>query len=372
MKIILVANTDWYLFNFRTSLARFLREQDFEVVLVSPTGKFAPQLQNSGFRWIPWQVGRQSLSPWKELTSFIKLVQIYQKEKPDLVHHFTIKPVLYGSLAAQITRVRGIVNAITGLGYVFLSHEAKARWIQRGVRLFYRQIFSRPHCAAIFENDTDRQRFIQDRLVPASQTWLIEGVGVDPEYYSPVPEQEGKPLVILPARMLWDKGVGTLVEAARILYPQQKARVALVGEPDPGNPSNIDAATLESWVREGVVEWWGWQQDMRAVYQASHIVTLPSMGEGIPTALLEAASCARPIVASDTSGCRDVVLHGVNGLLVPRNDPPALAAALEQLVCDPELRGRMGRAGRQMVLERFTNVQINEKTLAVYLHALSG
>ena len=166
--------------------------------------------------------------------------------------------------------------------------------------------------------------------------------------------------------MLWDKGVGVLVEAARLLHMKNEVRVALVGEPDPGNPATIPVEQLHSWVNEGVVEWWGWREDMRAVFRSCHIVTLPSMGEGIPTVLLEAAACARPIVTTNTPGCKDVVQHGINGLVVPPNDPEALAEALQRLILDPGLRGRMGAAGRQIVLEKYTNDRVNAANLAVY------
>jgi glycosyltransferase involved in cell wall biosynthesis len=166
--------------------------------------------------------------------------------------------------------------------------------------------------------------------------------------------------------MLWDKGVGVLVEAARLLQDQIQARFALIGEPDPGNPANIPRTTLEGWTAEGIVEWWGWQEDMKAAYAASHIVTLPSMGEGVPTVLLEAAACGRPIVTTDTPGCRDVVADGVSGLIVPPNDPHALAAALHELLIDPSLRGRMGNAGRQLVLNGYTQGQVNQANFEVY------
>jgi glycosyltransferase involved in cell wall biosynthesis len=366
-KILLVANTDWYLFNFRLSLAEYLRAQGYEVGLVSPVGEYSSKLTEAGFDWHPWHVGRQTTAPWSEAVSLFKLTRIYLKYKPDLVHHFTAKPVLYGSISARLARVKFVVNAITGLGYLFLREEAKARLLRRVVKYFFHLGLNRGQGAVIFENETDRQFFISEGLVNAERTCLIEGVGVDPERFHPHPEPEGYPIVILPARMLWDKGVGVLVEAARALKQEGvQARFVLVGEPDPGNPASIDDQTIQEWVEEKLVEWWGWQQDMSKVYSASSIVVLPSFGEGVPTVLLEAAASGRAIVTTDVPGCRDVVEHGVNGLLAPPHDEQALAQALGELIANPDMRVKMGAAGRQRVLERYTNSKINAATEGLY------
>jgi glycosyltransferase involved in cell wall biosynthesis len=365
-KVILAANTDWYLYNFRLSLARYLREHGLEVVLVSPPGRYAEHLHSSGFRWLPWQLGRQTLAPWTEAKAFLQLQHIYRQEKPDLAHHFTVKPVLYGTLAARRLRIPAVVNSITGLGYVFLSNELKARLLRVIITAAYRLAFRHPNHAAIFENEADRQAFLRLGLLPAERGVVIEGVGVDAERFSPVPEPNGTPLVVLPARMLWDKGVGTLVEAARLLRPRLDVRIALVGEPDPGNPANIDESHLRAWMQEGLVEWWGWQANMPDVFAKSTLVTLPSLGEGVPTVLLEAAASGRAIVATDVPGCREVVKQGLNGLLVPPQDAPALADALYQLLTDAQLRGRMGAAGRQMILDKFTSARIDPATFEVY------
>ena len=316
--------------------------------------------------WLPWQLGRQTLAPWTEAKAFLALQRIYRQEKPQLVHHFTVKPVLYGTLAARRLHIPAVVNSITGLGYVFLSQEVKARLLRVIVTTAYRKAFKHPNHTAIFENEADRQVFLGLGLLPADHAIVIEGVGVDAERFMPTPEPDGTPLVVLPSRMLWDKGVGSLVEAARLLRPRISVRIALVGEPDPGNPANIDENKLRAWTQEGLVEWWGWQADMPAVFAKSTLVTLPSLGEGVPTVLLEAAASGRAIVATDVPGCREVVKHGINGLLVPPHDAPALAEALYQLLTDPSMRGRMGAAGRQMILDRFTTARVNPATYEVY------
>jgi glycosyltransferase involved in cell wall biosynthesis len=219
----------------------------------------------------------------------------------------------------------------------------------------------------IFENDNDRATFINHGLITLNNTNVIQGVGVDAEYYQPSAKPLNEvPLVVFPARMLYDKGLGTLINAARILKRKIRLRIALVGDLDPGNPSSVEEKTIKSWEKEGLVEWWGFNEDMLSVYQRSNIVVLPSFGEGLPTVLIEAAACARPIVATDVAGCRDVVIHNVNGLLVPVDHAESLAIALETLLRQPEMCVLMGEAGRKMVLEKFTDKIINNKTLLVY------
>lgn len=366
MKILLVANTDWFLYQYRLSLAKFLRERGLDVVFVSPGGKFAPYIVAKGFRWVEWQVGRKSVNPMGELDAILSLARIFRKENPSLVHLHTIKPVLYGSLAAVLAGVRAVVRSITGRGYVFVSQDQQARRLRPLVNSLYRCLLSRKNGAAIFENEADRQFFLELRLIGEKTAYLIEGVGVDTDFYHPLPEPQGTPVILLASRLLWDKGVGTLVEAARLLHQRTKVRVALAGVPDEGNPSSIPAEVLRGWNEEKVIEWWGWQEDMRIAYAASHIVSLPSQGEGLPTTLLEAAACGRPLVATDVPGCRDVVQDGVNGVLVPPGDACSLADALERLILDRELRIRMGKAGRLLAETRFSDRSINAQTLDIY------
>lgn len=372
MKTLMVANTDWYLYNFKLSLAKAERDAGFEVVMVSPPGEYVVRLAEHGFRHIPWKVGRQTIAPWKELHSITSLSRIYWAEKPDLVQHFTIKPVLYGAFATRLSGVRRQLNSITGRGYVFLADEPKAKLIRLVVRQLYRLALNGQDVMVIFENEGDQQYFIKEKLIAGDKTRLIEGVGVDTDYFTPAPEPEGIPVVVYAGRLLWDKGVGELIEAARQVRSKTPLKVLLAGEPDPGNPSSIEPEVINSWVAEGIVEWCGFQEDVKAVYHRSHVVALPTYGEGVPTVLLEAAACARAIVASDVPGCRVVVEHGVNGLLVPVEDSGALAEALHRLISNSELRRQMGAAGRERALRLFTKQRINQATIALIREMFAG
>jgi glycosyltransferase involved in cell wall biosynthesis len=366
MKAILVANTDWYLYNFRLSLVDQLQQVGYEVVMVSPPGKYSMMLRESGFQWVSWNVKRKSLSPVGEIRAILSLARIYTSLKADIVHHSTMKPVLYGSLAARLLGNIKVVNSVTGLGYVWMSSNRQIRLLRPLVKILFRVALSGENNRIIFENEQDQAFFIRENHVSPEKTHVIPGVGVNSDRFLPSPEPDGKPVILFPARILWDKGVGTLVEAARILKKSHDAQVVLVGESDPGNPTSVEENVIKQWEKEGVIEYWGWKDDMARVYQECHIVVLPSFYEGVPTALLEAASCGRPIVASDIPGCRTIVMDGINGFLVPVNDVQELANALIKLVSDRNLRMVMGAAGRNFILEKFTTQNINQHTIQVY------
>lgn len=319
-----------------------------------------------------WRLNRRSMNPLREMIALLNLWDIYRLEKPDLVHHLTVKPVLYGSLAAEFVGVPAVVNAITGLGYLFLNDRWLTRQVRKFVKKLYRWVLSRPNSVVIFENDTNRQQFIEEGLALKEQSYLIEGVGVDVERFLPQPEPDGVPVALFPARLLKEKGIYTLVEAARILKTERPIRFWLAGDVDEGNPGSVTPAEVRRWVEEGLVEWLGWQADMPAVYAQSNLVALPSWGEGIPTALLEAGACARAVVTTDAPGCRDVIEDGFNGRLVAVEDARGLAEAISWLISNPAERHRMGGNARQRVVERFSDQTVNQKTWDVYWTAQSA
>jgi len=365
VKILLFANTDWYLFNFRLALAEALRTEGHQVVLVSPPGSYAPRLQELGFRWLRFPLSRRGMNPFTELSTIARLAWLYGHEKPDVVHHFTVKCVLYGSLIAHLLGIETI-NSVTGLGYVFTEREGQRGWLAGLVRGFYRLALRGTF--VIFQNPDDQAVFIHSSLVEPGRTALIRGSGVNIERFSPRPEPEATPLIILPGRMLQDKGVEDFVHAARLLHAEGiRARYALIGDSDPENPSSIPPSRLNGWQQEGVIEWWGWRENMEEVYAHASIVCLPSYyGEGVPKTLIEAAACGRAIVASDMPGCREVVRDGENGYLVPPHNPRAVAEALRRLISDPSRRIQMGIRGREIAVNEFSASRVISETLAVY------
>ncbi len=368
MKIALVANTDWYLYRFRQAQAHFLRARGAQVVLISPPGEYVQALQRAGFRWLPLPLTRTGMNPLAEIGAILALARLYRRERPQLVHHFTIKCVLYGSLAAWLAGVPCVINGVTGLGYVFGQGGLGRRALRWLAETWYRLALARTQ--AVFDNEEDRQFFIRSRLTAPERSHVVRSAGVDIETYRPQAEPPGAPLIVFAGRMLWDKGIRELVEASRLLRQQGvSARIALVGRPDPGNPASIPEEQLQAWHAEGMVEYWGWRSDMESVLAEAHIFCLPSYREGLPTTIIEAAACGRPVVATDVPGCRHAVRHGETGLLVPVRDAPALAAALKTLITDPDLRRRMGAAGRKMVEAEFSTTRVNEETLRIYAQA---
>lgn len=372
MKVLLFANTDWYLWNFRRPLALALRNRGHEVLLLSPDGPYGARLTALGLRWQPVPMRRQSLNPLRELGLLLHLVRLIRRERPDIVHGFTIKCAVYGSLAARVAGVNGRVNSVAGMGYVFISNSLKARLLRPIVRGLLRLALGGKGARLILQNPDDVALFKQARLVDPAHIRLIAGSGVDCGKFHPEGDRPAGPLrVLLPARLLWDKGLAEYVEAARQLRAQGRSiRFLLAGEPDPGNPASVPEATVRAWVEEGLLEWLGHVEDMPALYRSVHVVCLPSYREGLPKGLIEAAASGCALVTTDVPGCREVVSGKGDGLRVPVRDAAALAVAIATLDDDRALVRELGQAAREKALREFEVGQVNERTLAVYAELL--
>lgn len=369
MKIVMFANTEWYLYNFRRSLALALRDAGYEVLLVSPPGPYGEKLRELGFRWIPAPMARRSLNPMRELMLVNWLRRLIRDEQVDLVHGFTIKCVVYGSLAARLAGVRARVSAVDGMGYVFTSDDAKARLLRPVVRALMRLALDGEGARLILQNPDDVALFHEAKLVDASRVRLIPGAGVDCTRFKTARMRDGNEAlrVLLAGRLLWDKGLAEYVAAARALKAQgREIRFLLAGTSDPGNPAAVPEAEVLTWVAQGLVEWLGHVDDMPALLQSVDMVVLPSYREGLPTTLIEAAACELPLVTTDVPGCREVVTNEADGLLVPVRDADALAQAIARLQDDPMLAGRLGAAAREKALAEFDERIVIERTMAVY------
>ncbi|GAB3646139.1 glycosyltransferase family 4 protein [Ramlibacter alkalitolerans] len=381
MKILLFANTDWYLYNFRRSLAVALRDAGHEVLLLSPGGPYGARLGELGFRWIEAPMQRRSLNPLRELALLRWLRRLIVAEQVELVHGFTIKCAVYGSLAARLAGVPARVNAVAGMGYVFTSGDVKARVLRPVVSSLLRLALGGETARLILQNPDDVALFHRAGLVRADQVRLIPGSGVDCRRFTPKPAREsgsgsgkkGAFRVVLPARLLWDKGLREFVEAARLLQSEGRAmEFLLAGEPDPGNPAAASEETIRGWEREGLVRWLGHVDDMPALFHSADAVILPSYREGLPKGLIEAAACGLPLVTTDVPGCREVVTDGVDGLLVPARDAVALARAIARLHDDASLRARLGAAARAKALREFDEQSVISRTIGVYRELLPG
>ena len=370
MKVVIYANTDWYLYNFRRSFALALRDAGHELLLISPGGPYGERLRALGLRWEPISMDRLSLSPWRELAVIWRLWRTLRAEQPDIVHSFTLKCAVYGSLAARLLGVRGRVAAVAGMGYLFTSDTLKARLLRPAVGALLRLALGGPGSRLILQNPDDVALFEREGLIDSARIRLIPGSGVDLSRFKPRPDgkRHGPARVLLAARLLWDKGVAEYIDAARKLRRDKRTTVFLLaGDPDVGNPAAVPEAQVREWVDEGVVEWLGHVDDMPALFNSVDIVVLPSYyREGLPKSLIESAACALPIVTTDMPGCREVVTHDVDGLLVAIRDADSLANAIARLLDDPALAERLGAAARTKALEQFDERTVIEKTFSVY------
>jgi glycosyltransferase involved in cell wall biosynthesis len=375
LKILFLANTEWYLYNFRLELAKFLREREFDVIMISPAGPYAARLQAEGFRWIELAMKRRSVHPARELAVLRQISSIYAAEKPDIVHHFTIKCVVYGSLMAWWHGIHNRVNAVAGMGYVFTSDSIRARILRPIVRALMKSVAGGNRARLIAQNSDDFAALCTSRLARRENIRLIRGSGVNIVKFRP---REGTrdmspTRVLFAARLLTDKGIAEFIDAARHL---KQANVAveflLAGMPDAGNPTSILLAQVAQWEGQGLVRYLGHVDDMPSLLDQVDMAVLPSYREGAPRSLIEAAAAGLPIVTTDVPGCREIVEHGVNGLLVPPRQVLPLVEAIRFLHERPQERWRMGQAGREKVQNEYDQRIIFEQTLAVYHELLAN
>ncbi len=366
-KILFFISEDWFFCSHFLERAVAARDAGYEVVVVTREKNHGDYIRNAGLKLIPVDFERRSINPLRDLSMLQSVYNIYAQERPDIVHHIAAKPIFYGTLIARMLGIASVVNAPVGMGYAFSSSDTKARLLRPLIKLAYRLLLNPKGSRVIFENAHDLNYFVIAGAARKMDTLLIRGAGINLAEFEPHPEPAGVPVVMLIARMLRDKGIMEFLGAAELLHESGvDARFILVGSPDPGNPASISAEILQSWNGKSGVEWWGWRDDVADVLRQAHIVCLPSYREGLPKSLLEAAAAGLPIVTTDAIGCRDVVEDGVNGYLVPIKESAPLAAALEKLIVNRNLRCAMGQKGRLRAEAEFSSQRVIAETLAVY------
>jgi len=368
-KLLFIVNVDWFFVSHRLPIALKTIEEGYEVHLLCAVTDKAEYLESLGLIVHPFSFSRTGRNIFNEFSCVFGFYKQIKKINPDLVHLVTIKPVLYGGIAARMAKVPGVVSAISGLGFLFVERAGSGVGLLRNVALFlYRLAMGHPNQRVIFQNPTDMNVLVAAGGVQKDKTRMIRGSGVDLHDYPVLPEPDGVPVVVMASRLLKDKGVYEFIEAARIVKSRGiKARFQLIGDPDPGNPESVTVEVVQSWQNKRVVECLGFRSDIAKLFARAHIVTLPSYyGEGLPKVLIEAAACGRAVITTDVPGCRDAIELDISGLLVPARDAEALAQAMERLIEDDALRQQMGRAGRDLAEREFGIDKVVAAHLAIY------
>jgi glycosyltransferase involved in cell wall biosynthesis len=362
MKIALISSNGFTNYTFRLELMKALRAKGHEVITMSSPDDYAPKIESEGFRFIPIALERRGTNPLKDIRLMFQLYRIYRQEKIDLNIHFTIKPAIYGSIASKLAGIKSIAVQ-TGFGYTMI----KKNFLTSIVKKLYKISLRYPE-KILFINPEDMEYFVNDGLCDRSKAGVIKSEGVNSEAFKPdfctnVEKPENKIIFLLMGRMLLDKGVGEFAEAAKKVKSQYKdAEFWLLGDIDKGNPSVVEKKQIDEWQEKGFVTYLGKTYDVRPYICKADVIVLPSYREGAGMVLLEGMAMEKPVIATDTAGCRMVCKDGYNGFLIPVKDAEALADAMIKIIkMDKEKLRDMGRRGRELVLKEF-DVRIINKT----------
>ena len=364
-RLLYVANEDFAFLLNRLPMARAARDAGFEVHVATRVDKGAEAIEAEGFVLHPIPFRRGGLSPFAAIPTIWALRRIERAIKPQIVHHSGLQCCVYGAVAALGLGIP-LVNAITGLGYIFTSVNWRTRLLKQSIAWILPWLLNQPRSTVLVQNPDDRAALI-DLRIDQKRMVLIPGSGVDTDRLQPLPEPTGPITFGFAGRLLTDKGIGALVAAQAILRERgYNFNLVIAGNPDPANPASVPLEEVEEWSHRPGITWLGHVSDIVSLWRACHFAVLPSHREGLPVSLLEAAACGRPMIATDVPGCREVVLKGETGLLVPVQDPAALALAIEKLAASPELRERYGNAARQLVVDKLSAKLIGSAIVKLY------
>ncbi len=358
LKIILVANTSWNIYNFRAGLVNFLLSQGYKIYILAPKDAYTEKIQTWDVEYKEIFLENKGSNPLKDLEFYRQLLRIYRQVQPDVVLHFTIKPNIYGTLACQRLKIP-CINNVSGLGTTFLHKNL----VSRIAHFLYRLAF-RYASKVFFQNNEDKELFIQKKLIKPEIADLLPGSGVDLEKFTPMPSIAKKNFVFLMiARLIYDKGIREFVEACKIVkkqYPNVIFRLLGDFENNPKNPLNVSLQEIEIWKKD--IEYFGKKDDIRPYLAEADAVVLPSYREGTPRSLLEAAAMAKPLIATNVAGCRAVVVEGKNGFLCQVRSSQSLAEAMQKmLLLSEDERKKMGQNSRKLVETHFDEKIVFEK-----------
>ncbi len=371
-KIVFIANTCWYIYNFRNKLLKDIIKSNYEVFIIAPEDRYSQKLKEFGCKVFDWHLNRSSINPILEIYSILNLIVHLKKNNPDLVHNFTLKSCLYGTIAAKFSGVKNIVNSVTGLGHLFINNSILMRLIRLFLKPIYRFVFNSKGTKIIFQNIDDQRYFLKlGVLKDIKNSFVIKGSGVDCQFFKPFDSTNSrfkKPFKILfPSRLILEKGIKEVLEAHNSLLKKGvNIQLLIAGEIDKGNRSAINREYKKYMLSQKNIKILGHKEDLRKVYSESDIVLLPSWREGLSRSLLEAASMSKPIITTNTPGCKDIIDHGLNGLLVPIKDPKAIELAIIFLKRNNKIAKKFGQKVRLKVVEKFDVKLINKQTFDVY------
>lgn len=367
-RYLIVTNDAWFFASHRLPIAKSLIARSDEVTIAARRDDKVGVIESSGCKFVDWDVLPRSKSIWGELRALFSLLQIVRRERPDVLHLVTVKPVLYGGLIGRLLGVPSCVYAISGLGAIFATDVWFARLVRYLIVPLYRFAIKHKNSVIIFQNTDDRELLRKILSMELANSQIIRGSGVDTDLFTVTPEPEGVPVVTLGARLLKDKGINEFIAAARMIKSRglQASFQIAGGNVADGNPAALTEKEIDQIRQEGVVTMLGHVDDVADLFQRSNIIVLPSYREGLPKVLIEAGAAGRAIVTTDVPGCRDAVAAGESALLVPQRDAESLADAIADLLQDPGKRHRFGAAGRALVETTMHVDLIVEQHTAIY------
>jgi glycosyltransferase involved in cell wall biosynthesis len=366
-KLFIIVNVDWFFLSHRKEIALAAQKDGYSVTIVTNNTGMKSVIEGLGLKVIDLPMSRSGMNLIQELSTFKYLYKLYKREKPDVVHHVGLKAILWGTLAAKFAKVSGVLNAVSGLG-IFFAEDSESVLSKIFVQVF-RYSHHRNNLAVIFQNDDDKSLFLTKGIIRRDQAYIIKGSGVDLEQFCYTPEPVvGSIKILLTARMIPEKGIFILVEAANLLKKAYKDKVQflLCGGID-DNPTAITKEEIKVVCDGKYISWLGYRTDVLELIKSSHIVVLPSYyKEGLPKSLIEAAAVGRPIITTDSVGCREAVVENYNGFLVPVRNSRILADKLKILIDSPKLRRSFGKNSRLFAERDYSISDVIKKHLNVY------